>query len=101
MEQPITFLRLPKLQDRFPLGRETLYLRIRCGTLPPPIRIGARASAWIASEIEAVAAAVAAGQSNDQLRELVERLVASRGAEASAIGADCPSDEGAPSRGAD
>jgi prophage regulatory protein len=56
----------------------TLYGQIKQGLFTRPIRIGARAVAWLDSEIDAINRAQAAGKSNDEIRALVERLHADR-----------------------
>lgn len=56
----------------------TLYGRVEDGTLPPPIKIGPRASGWIESEIDAVNAARIAEKSEDEIRELVISLISKR-----------------------
>jgi prophage regulatory protein len=76
--QPITFLRLPLVRARTGLGRESVYHRVRNGTLPPPLKIGAHASAWLEHEIEAINAARMAGKSDDEIRAIVAQLVAAR-----------------------
>jgi prophage regulatory protein len=50
--EPDTFLRLPEVQRRTGLRRAHLYKLARAGVFPRPLKIGARASAWRASEIE-------------------------------------------------
>lgn len=45
-------LRLPAVKSRTGLSRSTIYLRIKEGTFPTPISLGARAVGWIDSEIE-------------------------------------------------
>ena len=46
--------------------------------LPPPVRLGGKASAFIAAELEAVTMARAAGATDDEVRALVRRMVADR-----------------------
>jgi prophage regulatory protein len=54
-------LRLPKVQERTGLSRSSIYLRASEGTFPQPIKLGTRASGWIADEIDAwIAAQIAA-----------------------------------------
>lgn len=45
-------LRLPEVKARTGLSRSEPYRRIAIGSLPAPIKIGARASAWSSLEIE-------------------------------------------------
>ena len=50
-------LRLSEVQARTALGRSTIYRKMREGSFPQPLKIGARAVRWIESEIEAWRAA--------------------------------------------
>lgn len=52
--------------------------RINDGRLPPPIRLGSRATAFVVAELEAINAARAAGASDADIRGLVIGLVAAR-----------------------
>jgi prophage regulatory protein len=45
--------RLPEVKARTGLSRSEIYRRIRNRTFPAPIKIGARASGWSASEVDA------------------------------------------------
>ena len=45
-------LRLPAVKSRTGLSRSTIYLRIKEGTFPTPVSLGARAVGWIDSEIQ-------------------------------------------------
>jgi prophage regulatory protein len=78
MHELTTFLRLPSVKARVGLGRESVYHGVRQGTFPPPVKIGARASAWLEHEVEALNRARLAGRSDDEIRELVAQLVAAR-----------------------
>lgn len=44
-------LRLPAVLDRVALGRAAVYERVRAGTFPAPIKLGA-ASAWVEEEVD-------------------------------------------------
>jgi len=46
-------LRLPEVRLRIGLSRSQVYLMIKRGEFPPPIKIGARASAWMESDVDA------------------------------------------------
>jgi predicted DNA-binding transcriptional regulator AlpA len=61
---PASFVRLPTVLARVPLGRSRIYELIAEGRLPAPIRISDRASAWLSSDID---------------RWMQERIDASRG----------------------
>ena len=45
------FIRLPDVKARTALSRSTIYKRVADGTFPPPVRLGARAAAWVEEEI--------------------------------------------------
>lgn len=59
-------------------ANSTVYSRVENGTLPPPIKIGPRASGWVEAEIGLVIDARIAGKSEDEIRVLVKVLVAKR-----------------------
>jgi len=69
-----TFLRLKKVIDAMGISRSTVYLRIRQGLMPPPVKIGERCSAWPNYEITAINAARVAQKSDTEIRELVAQL---------------------------
>jgi prophage regulatory protein len=46
-----TLIRLPAVALRTGLGRSSIYAHIAAGTFPKPIPIGARAVAWLESEV--------------------------------------------------
>ena len=52
----------------------SIYTRVRKGTWTKPVKIGERASGWPDYEVKAICAAQIAGQSDEQIRELVKRL---------------------------
>lgn len=45
-------LRLPDVLNMMGIQRGTVYAWVRQGKFPPPIKIGARASAWRLDEVE-------------------------------------------------
>ncbi len=47
-----TILRLTAVKNRTGLARSTIYSKIRQGTFPKPISLGARAVGWLGSEID-------------------------------------------------
>lgn len=55
-----------------------MYDYIQHGLMVQPIRLSARCSRWLISEVRAVAAARAAGTPDSELKELVQRLHAAR-----------------------
>lgn len=52
----------------------SIYSLARAGLWTQPVKIGERSSGWPDSEVKAICAARIAGQSDDQIRELVKRL---------------------------
>jgi prophage regulatory protein len=53
-------LRVEAVLDRLSISRSQLYRLIEAGVIPKPISLGARASGWIESEIDAAIARCAA-----------------------------------------
>lgn len=52
-QAPLAILRRRQVQTRTGLSRSTIYERIKAGSFPSPVSLGARAVGWIESEIEA------------------------------------------------
>lgn len=48
----LTILRRKQVEARTGLSRSTIYERIKSGTFPAPVSIGAKAVGWIESEID-------------------------------------------------
>jgi prophage regulatory protein len=44
--------RLPQVKARTGLSRSELYRRIAAGVFPQPVKLGSRASAWNAAEVD-------------------------------------------------
>ena len=53
----LTIIRRKQVEARTGLSRSTIYERIKTGTFPAPVSIGAKAVGWIEAEIEAWIAA--------------------------------------------
>lgn len=53
----LQILRRPQVTARTGFPRSTLYLKIARGEFPKPIKLGARAVGWLASDVEAFIAA--------------------------------------------
>ena len=51
LQNALTVLRRKQVEARTGLSRSGIYERIRAGTFPAPISLGARAVGWIESEI--------------------------------------------------
>lgn len=72
------FFRAREAQDHTALARSTFYAYIAKGLLPPPIKVGDRASAWLVSEIVALNKARILGKTNEEIKALVISLVEAR-----------------------
>ncbi len=46
------FLRLSEVQRRVPYSRSTIYLKVSRNEFPEPVSLGARAVAWVESEVD-------------------------------------------------
>lgn len=66
--------RRPEVLNRLQVSRSTLYKKIEKGLWPKPISLGSRAVAWISTENEQVLAAMIAGQSQEEIKQLVKTL---------------------------
>ncbi len=55
--QRLTILRRKRVEARTGLSRSTIYERIKTGTFPAPVSIGARAVGWLESEVDSWLAA--------------------------------------------
>jgi len=75
----LRILRKPEVLALTGFKKSTLYTRIKEGLMPSPISLGgARAVGWIDHEIQTVLAAFCAGKSPDEIKQLVNELVAKR-----------------------
>lgn len=70
----IRLVRCPETLSICGKSKSGLYHDISRGLFTSPVKIGARATAWPLSEIEAINAARIAGHSSEQIRSLVTRL---------------------------
>lgn len=59
-------------------GATAYYEGVEAGLLPPPFKIGARASAIFDTEINAINRARASGASENEIRALVKKLIEDR-----------------------
>lgn len=53
LQTALIILRRKQVEARTGLSRSTIYDRIKAGTFPAPISLGAKAVGWIESEIDA------------------------------------------------
>lgn len=73
-----TILRLPAVLAMRARSRSAHYLDIQQGLFPRPVQIGLRAVGWPADEVAVLNGARIAGNSDDEIRALVAKLVAAR-----------------------
>lgn len=69
-----TILRIPAAKSRSGYSRSTIYLRISQGLWTKPVSLGPRAVGWPANEIESLNAARISGQTDAEIRALVQAL---------------------------
>ena len=59
-------LRLPQVMEITGLAKPTIYLHIKQGTFPKQIKLGPKASGWLASDIQAwIESCVSASNDNN------------------------------------
>jgi prophage regulatory protein len=73
-----SLLRLDAVISRRGRSRAQLYVDIKRGVMTPPVRIGEKLSAWPSNEVDALNRAEIGGATKDELRTLVQQLVAQR-----------------------
>jgi predicted DNA-binding transcriptional regulator AlpA len=63
-EKASCFLRLPQVLALVPIGRSTLFEKVKRGEFPKQIKLGEKTSVWLRSDIDAYIAKMS-GVSND------------------------------------
>ena len=48
----VNIIRLPDVMARTGLSRSSVFLKVKTGEMPPPIKLGVRATGWVAEEID-------------------------------------------------
>lgn len=82
----MAILRLPAVKaETGHRSHASIYNAIRAGLFTDPVSIGQRAVGWPCDEVQAINAARIAGQSDDQIRELVKQLHAKRAKKLAAL----------------
>jgi prophage regulatory protein len=71
-------LRLPSVLDLRGKSRSAHYDDIQKGLMTPPVNLGGRSVGWPENEVAAINAALIAGKSESEIKELVKRLTADR-----------------------
>jgi prophage regulatory protein len=77
-DQMAKLIKLPDVEAISALRCTNIYGAIKVGLFPPPVKVTARASAWVEDEVLAINAARIAGQSDHQIRKLVADLIDAR-----------------------
>lgn len=81
----MSILRMPAVKaETGHRSHASIYNAIRAGLFTKPVSIGERSVGWPDYEVRAINAARIAGKSDDELRDLVNRLHAERAAVATA-----------------
>jgi prophage regulatory protein len=73
-----SLLKLPAVLAMRAESRTTFYNKIKDGLVTPPVQLGANSVAWPEGEIVMLNEAKIAGQSDDEIRALVRKLVVQR-----------------------
>jgi prophage regulatory protein len=71
-------VRRPALLELLQISKSTLYTKIQNGLWPAPVSLGLRAVAWISIENEQMLAAIIAGQTQEEIKQLVKTLEENR-----------------------
>lgn len=71
-------LRLPSVLDLRGKSRSAHYDDIQKGLMTPPVNLGGRSVGWPENEVVAINAALIAGKSESEIKDLVKKLIAER-----------------------
>jgi prophage regulatory protein len=71
-------IKLPEVEELSALRCTKIYGAVKKGIFPPPVKITARASAWVEDEVLAVNAARIGGRTDAEIQKLVSELVKAR-----------------------
>jgi prophage regulatory protein len=71
-------VRRPEVLELLKISRSNLYKKIQQGLWPKPISLGARAVGFLTTENEQMLAAIIAGESPEEIKQLVKALEKSR-----------------------
>lgn len=78
MQTSYTIKRGKDARAQFGIAQSTFYEWITRGLMPPGIALGWRSVGWPAHELDAIAGARIASKTEDEIRALVQSLVAAR-----------------------
>lgn len=73
-----SMIRIDVVRHKTGGSKSTVYNQVGDGLLPGSVAMGPRMAAWPENEIDAVVRARIAGKSEDEIRQLVARLMAAR-----------------------
>ncbi|MFY0667311.1 MAG: AlpA family phage regulatory protein [Alteromonas stellipolaris] len=76
--QNYTIIRFDEAAKMVGKGRSTLWHEIKEGVFISPVSLGARSSGFIESEVQAMIAARAVGFTNEQIKDLISKLMLKR-----------------------
>jgi len=71
-------VRRPEVLEFLQISRSNLYKKIEQRLWPKPINLGSRCCGWLSTENEQVLGAMIAGQSPEEIKQLVKTLEESR-----------------------
>jgi len=71
-------LQLPHVLELRGKSRSTHYDDIQKSLMTPPVNLGGRSVGWPEREISAINAALIAGKSESEIKDLVKKLIADR-----------------------
>jgi prophage regulatory protein len=99
IKMSLALLKLPEVCRRRAQRPTSIYAAIKAGLLVPPIKLTERSSAWVEHEVDAINAAMIAGKSAAEIRELVAQLVTARRGSQQPVGEKQPTKRGEVRRG--
>lgn len=73
-----SLLRIQSVMQKLGNSRSLIYKLITNGLFPPPIKYGSRMSVWPETEVDAIICARIRGESDDELKALVNNLIEKR-----------------------
>jgi prophage regulatory protein len=71
-------MRIKEALEMFGLSKTTLYERIKCELIPPPIALGGFAKGWLEHELIVILKKRIAGADNEELKATVLELLKQR-----------------------
>ncbi len=78
MKTQLKIERKPEVLNRTGFSRSTLHARIKQKLFVPPVSLGERAVGWVSSEVDSCISAIIAGQTKQEIKDLVSSIIESR-----------------------